>query len=299
MYNLLTKRLLKQGFSVQSHPDYVQLPGFLNTTLNNDEGGFVYTPKYLNKMVFKTNCGIYLKGFNDAIIRGIYFNGQEYSPENDEILISCPYKKNSCEPNELGENNMCYCSCKKVEKAEYTYEKSLEFFQRKSEIKKTQKFLEFSQHNNGKACMIQSYYNSNTGEWNENFNVHRCVECISNSNCSYCNLLGRTLSEEIGNVMFEMTETWTAKNGTKMNFTEEKLLFKQPISIDICKLALEYQKKPLLQELYQSIDAMLYERKHPDYKISIHNMRVTQSSRKIKKNKKRRLLKEREKLHQL
>ena len=296
-YNLLTQRLLEQGFSVQSYPDYVRLPGSFNNSLNNQEGGFVYTQEYLKKMVFKTGCGLCVKGDNESIIREMYLEGKCYDAENDEIIVTCPYKKNKCSQSGLEEPDFCFCVCRRVEETKYIYENSLEKIQRQCEVQKTKAFRDFAERD-GWACMIQSHYNENLKEWQEDFNAYRCVECINMSNCKYCNLLGRTLCEEKGNVMYELRETWTSKNGENMEYIEERLLFDQSISLDLCELALKYQEKPLLHRLSQSVDSIMYERRHPDYELTVQNMQLISGGRKIKKRKKRMKLKEREKLHQ-
>lgn len=63
-YNLLTQRLLAEGYTAENYPDYVRLPGgcWGKDPLRNIYGGFEYTYQYRSQMVFKTKCGLLVKG---------------------------------------------------------------------------------------------------------------------------------------------------------------------------------------------------------------------------------------------
>ena len=52
-YNLLTKRLLEEGYSAEHHPDHVRVdvPMWQEKTLDNYDGGFTYAALTL-KVVF-------------------------------------------------------------------------------------------------------------------------------------------------------------------------------------------------------------------------------------------------------
>lgn len=62
-YNLLTQRLLSEGYTVDHYPDYVQiqsstLPG--DDPLNNLGGGFIFKRAVANECIYKTGCGKYV-----------------------------------------------------------------------------------------------------------------------------------------------------------------------------------------------------------------------------------------------
>ena len=64
-YNLLTRNLLGAGYTVDNYPEYVQictsrLPG--NDPLNNLSDGFVYKSWYRDSFIYKTGCGLCVKG---------------------------------------------------------------------------------------------------------------------------------------------------------------------------------------------------------------------------------------------
>lgn len=53
-YNLLTQRLLAEGYTAENYPDYVRLLGgcWGKDPLRNIYGGFEYTYQYRSQMVF-------------------------------------------------------------------------------------------------------------------------------------------------------------------------------------------------------------------------------------------------------
>ena len=64
-YNLLTLQLLTEGYSVNRYPDFVQIDSSRlsgNNPLRNLGGGFVYKKDYLMRLVFKTPCGLLIRG---------------------------------------------------------------------------------------------------------------------------------------------------------------------------------------------------------------------------------------------
>ena len=63
-YNLLTQKLLVEGYTAENYPDHVRLPSgcYGKDPLQNIYGGFEYTHQYRAWMVFKTGCGLLIKG---------------------------------------------------------------------------------------------------------------------------------------------------------------------------------------------------------------------------------------------
>lgn len=64
-YNLLTQKLLAEGYTVENHPDYVYIRNSYSETqdpLQNFDGGFRYYEWYIYDQTFRTPCGLLCKG---------------------------------------------------------------------------------------------------------------------------------------------------------------------------------------------------------------------------------------------
>ena len=93
---LLTKRLLSEGYTKDKHPDYVEVckSAWGKELWQNLAGGFKYTREYLSKMVFKTGCGLLVKGIRFAT-GSLSYMGIDWIPENNNPVIACPYSQNA------------------------------------------------------------------------------------------------------------------------------------------------------------------------------------------------------------
>ena len=92
-YNLLTQRLLSEGYSVDHYPDYVQIQGSTlpgGDPLNNLGGGFVFKKAIANDCIYKTGCGKYVLGKN--VNSDMSYMGILWCHENDNPVIRCPYE---------------------------------------------------------------------------------------------------------------------------------------------------------------------------------------------------------------
>lgn len=58
--NLLTKGLLAAGYTVEDHPDYVEVQHYCGTgkSLDNFAGGFTFGRQWIWGQTFKTPCGL-------------------------------------------------------------------------------------------------------------------------------------------------------------------------------------------------------------------------------------------------
>ena len=133
-YNLLTQKLLSEGYTVKHYPDYVTIPSgsYGDNPLNNLDGGFVYTIEHKKQMVLETGCGLLMKGSyfcpGSAFIKGIL-----WIIENDNQLLTCPYRKDDCNLRNpiLGKahgGGLCkilQCDCHQTDKP-YNYEQSVD-----------------------------------------------------------------------------------------------------------------------------------------------------------------------------
>ena len=119
-YNLLTQALLAAGYTVDNFPtDKVRLPGgcYGKSPLENIYGGFEYVCRYSDNFVYKTGCGLYVKGRN--VIGNMSTAGIDWCYENDNPVIRCPYDKPDCPQNDPklygtqggGLCIQCWCVC--------------------------------------------------------------------------------------------------------------------------------------------------------------------------------------------
>ena len=88
-YNELTKRLLKEGYTAEHHPDYVTIRGW-NKDLDNFYGGFSYQSWWIYEQTFRTPCGLQVQGLH--VMSSMSFMGLDWTYENDLAYIHCPYR---------------------------------------------------------------------------------------------------------------------------------------------------------------------------------------------------------------
>ena len=173
-YNKLTKKLLAEGYTATNYPDYVKIPsGQLSggDALHNLYGGFEYKVMIRDKFVYKTPCGFYAYGRNT--LDGLCFRGVHYCHENDNVLVTCPYKKKGCPMNKADMVYGCWCQCEKTEEP-YDYESSIEKQRNDFEKRKWQKWEEFKKKHNGRVCQTQARFDYDTEEWEMNYDPENC-----------------------------------------------------------------------------------------------------------------------------
>ncbi len=113
--------------------DKVRLPGgcYGKSPLENIYGGFEYVRGYSDNFVYKTGCGLYVKGRN--VIGNMSTAGIDWCYENDNPVIRCPYDKPDCPQNDPklygtqggGLCIQCWCVCHRT-KDDYSYNASVE-----------------------------------------------------------------------------------------------------------------------------------------------------------------------------
>ena len=64
-------------------------------TLPDIMGGFQYENWYQNQKVYSTGCGLLCRG-SDFSNGYMSYMGIDWKPENNNPVISCPYKKEQC-----------------------------------------------------------------------------------------------------------------------------------------------------------------------------------------------------------
>lgn len=254
-YNELTKKLLAEGYTVDNYPDYVKictsrLPG--DDPLNNLAGGFEYKSWFRDEFIYKTGCGMYVKG-SEVLEIGM---GVDWCHENDSPVIRCPYDKPYCEHNDprlYGERGgglciQCWCVCHRTEDL-YDYERSIEKADKERHDEKERKYQEYSDAHNGRICRNHMFYDERTREWSLHYQPKRCAN-ICYSKDGYCPILGRQLSKKRGNVYYDIKTSFIPRQKTQISiFDAERIVsitkgvrvFNSPVCMDICEAFVKVQ----------------------------------------------------------
>lgn len=266
-YNLLTQRLLAEGYTADNYPkDKVHIACGYHTAstgpLDNVYGGFEYNRVYSDNFLYKTGCGMYVKGSN--VLDHIGYMGEEWCHENDNPVVRCPYDKAECPLNDnrlhgiFGGGNciQCWCACHKTDEP-YDYDHSFEKTEKDRQDEKRRKYQEYADAHNGRICQNHMYYNERTREWNMYYEPDICARMCSAQN-GYCPVLGRELNEKRGNVYYDLKTSGIKKqteaqhslfDGERWTHIEKGMrVFKNPCSMDICKAFIKVQSDKILSD---------------------------------------------------
>lgn len=259
-YNLLTRRLLAEGYTAENYPDYVRLPTsrWGKDPLQNLQDGFEYTPEYQKQMVFQTGCGLLVKGSHFSHGSMCYM-GITWIPENDNPVICCPYRKDACNlrnpllggQNSGGLSKLFQCDCHQTDKP-YSYEKSYDKAHDDESRETKRKYEEFVKSKEGHVCYWHTSYNYWTGEWSQHYDPMICANFCMNTGKT-CDLTHEPVSKKRGNVFYDVKISFIRHDGTL--FDGEQVvkiqkgvrLFESAKSMTICEAAArrkqEIQKK--------------------------------------------------------
>ena len=285
-YNLLTQKLLAEGYDENNYPDYVRLPGSCwgDNPLQNLNDGFVYTTEHRNKMVFKTGCGLLVKGsyFRNGHMS---YMGRKWIIENDCPTITCPYRKNTCDLRNpiLGDAHgsglckMLFCDCHKTD-AQYDYEKSFDKVSDDEKKEINQKYDAFVQSKKGHVCHWHANYNYWTGEWSQSYDPMTCARHCMNIGRD-CELTGRPVSKKKGNVFYDVKVSHIRRDGTLFDGQEivrinkGVRLFDTAKSITICEQAAKHCRRYIeeRERNKRSAEITLF-----GWKVEVLNIRVEQ-----------------------
>ncbi len=257
-YNELTKRLLSEGYTIENYPKYVQLPGgvYGKDPLQNIYGGFEYKRWYCTDIVYKTGCGKFVMG--NSVIGNMGYMSVEWTHENGNPVIRCPFNKSECELNNPllhgtvggGLSIQCWCECH-VTDEEYCYEKSIEKLNKDRDEEKDRKYKEYADAHNGRICSNHMYYDERTGDW-----VQRYKPDICSKRCHsiFCPILGHELDRKRGNVFYDLKTGGIRHDGTLFDGDEwshvEKGIrfFDNPVSMDICEAFVKNQSDEIYRK---------------------------------------------------
>lgn len=265
-YNELTKKLLREGYTVENYPRHVRiaggrLPG--DNPLNNIYGGFEYMRWYADEIVYQTGCGKYIKG--SSVINEMGCMGVTWSHENSNPVFRCPYDIPECPNNDSRLHGTSggglliqnYCVCHPAV-TPYEYENSIEKAEKERQDEKKRKYEEYLESHNGRVCRNHMYYDERTREWNQRYEPSVCATLCQNEK-GYCPILGKTLSKKKGNVYYDIKTSGiyqTQKQG-QISIIDGKpwthiqkgvRYFDLPHSMDICEAFIKVQKEEITRK---------------------------------------------------
>ncbi|MCU6737055.1 sarcolemmal membrane-associated protein [Diplocloster agilis] len=285
-YNLLTQKLLAEGYTSDNYPDYVQIPSgcWGKLPLQNLHGGFEYTSTKLRSMVFKTGCGLFVKG-SQLGIGSMSYMGILWVPENNNPVVRCPYCKELCDLRNqilggLAGGGLCrlfQCDCHQTDEP-YDYDKSIDKVRDRMSEERHRKYAEFSEKVHGHVCHWHMTYNECDGMWKQDYDPMTCARMCMNIG-KICDLTQKLVSKKRGNVFYDVKVSYIRKDDTLFNGQEVvtiikgKRLFETAKSITIC----EQVAKQSLKEIERKEKERYYaEVLLKDYKVEVLNVRAEQ-----------------------
>lgn len=295
-YNKLTQNLLAQGYTADQFPPYVHIANTTYTKenpLRNFYGGFEYNVSYADRCTFLTACGLQCKG--KSCLSNLSYGGIDWTFENDNPIIRCPYGKKDCKEKHPLLQDTCSFTCDRCEvhmtKEEYHYDGSVEYLQKLNEQRVEKEKKEFIALHHGRACEHQMHY-SKEGIWTMNYNPIICgnMDCrgsaVDECGFFYCPILNRGLNGSRGNVFYDLKFTYT-RSDLRGTFWDGQIdssiqrglrFFKSPVSMDICQNVVklcqdEIRRKVDIEYQYQKY---MTASKGEVYNVDVINVRAEQ-----------------------
>lgn len=274
-YNELTKRLLAEGYTAENFPkDKVHIAHGCysrnGNPLDNIYGGFEYNRTYYENFIYKTGCGMFVKGIN--VLTSMGFMGEEWCHENDNPVIRCPYDKAECPDNDSRLHGMqggglriqCWCVCHRTDEP-YNYENSFEKAKKEQHEEKERKYLEYCEAHKGRICRNHMYFDERTRTWALRYNPEICarMKCYGwngrtvDEYSPICPIMGRELTKEKGNVFYDLKTSYlrTDLNGTLFEGQIDTAIrkgirvFDVSVSMDICRNYVKLCKDDLISKV--------------------------------------------------
>ena len=205
--NKVTKELLAAGWTKDQTPE-----GF--RPWNDFYGGWEYKESAFRKFVFRTPCGMVVKG--DKVIGNMGYMGVHWMVENDNAVINCPYfSLRDCSVRhpllrpEFAYNyrsrlgNIKHCAVCRTD-APWDYENSVERVLDANQREEDELWEAFLAKHKGRACRCQSHFNRSEKKWYIHYDPTTC----SHFNCSYCAILDKPISEKKANVYYDLKTSY-------------------------------------------------------------------------------------------
>lgn len=238
-HNLLTQRLLAEGYTKDNYPDYVK--GY-----NDFYGGFEYKVSYRDKLTYITPCGLLCKG--ETAMGGMAFCGQNWEFENDCPTIICPLYVKNCDKTYECFKNSDRCPVCLTDK-KWIYEGSVEELKKNNEEEKERLKQEFIKIHNNRVCEKHMKYDPYKKEWVFHYDATTCAngECRAQTTAfldgALCPVLNRVITREKGNVYYDVrfwgrdyTKDGTLFEGEQFQrVIKDVPLYQKPIRLEVAK----------------------------------------------------------------
>lgn len=278
--NLLTERLLTEGYTKDNHPASVQWSGFQE---------FEYAFKYLKSLVWESPCGLLSNSRDTSCLGNMSYMGIHWSYENDNPTFACPIKKIGCELNHevLRDFSMfgtVQCAFHLTDRT-YDYDLSFEKLHDEVEEELNQARITIYRKMKGYTQQIEGYNYCNCIRWRNDEDRWRArydpVTCAQG--CGFindiCLLTGREIdSDKKANVFYDVKVTRVRHEGSLfdgeriVSVTKGNKVFSSPIPLVICEEYARRCKHEILGREQSRLSREL--RIHPDTEIEILNVRA-------------------------
>lgn len=275
--NELTKRLFQEGYDKEHYPDYVK-------PFNKFYGGFEYTLEAQRSLVFKTPCGLLVKGSHWKS-GYMSFMGVDWCLENDNPTLNCPYGNTECtKRNKLlqgqktahGRCVIVFCDCALADET-YDYEQSIDKVKDTIEVQREQLHKVFQKTN--RHCLFQDYWHDENKRWEFRYDPFVCAT----NHCEYCTALRQDMYPNVrGNVFYDLkiTREGGGEGLLKRDFDVEivkgKRLFEKNISLSVAEIiAKSFQHKIQKKENMKHSTDLFFSEYHGIYfKCEVLNVRA-------------------------
>lgn len=218
--NELTKRLFAEGWTEDHHPDHV-FWGFFKC--------FQYKWEYARALTWKTPCGLFVSGWSVGCSE-TSFGGVDYTPENNNPLILCPYKQKACEhiPEGLrGKYPLCPCHT-----TEETYDKarSVEAIEEDRAKRYHEQYMEIT---GGSYCICVCDNNGFQGGLvRVEYDVQKCITYGCQNETCVIRKQPRDLTRV--NIFYDVRRTKITRNGfleqTDVSVTKGEKVFEKTVA---------------------------------------------------------------------
>lgn len=256
--NELTKKLLAEGYTKESPPEYVK-------EWSDYDGGFLLKEDYKSGLTFITPCGLLCK--YKSTMSDMSYMGIDWRVENDCSIIHCPYKalKKRCEKNhslledmvsdDLRTGRLRWCAVKTTDQP-YNYDSSVDRLDHIAEQTELQKKKEFIAQKKGHVCLFQAFYNQSTEKWHQSYDVKVCLQ----NNCNFCELRQKDMTSPKVNIFYDYKITYIEKGFGLLPDSEDVIIYKNnkfnksPISEALAQAVLSQVEKEIKSNLHYKYD---------------------------------------------
>ncbi len=198
--NKLTEHLLSLGYTKDNPP-----PGYREW--NDFYGGWQYSYKQEGNIVVQAPCGVISNARYGGYCSDVGWLGKNWSLENDNALMRCPYKQYGCALNNplIRDKSIAgcpYCEVKIVARA-FDYELSAQAIEARNHTVYEERVKAFAKEQTW-FCRTHMRYDREKDFFYMDFDP---MDCINQAGCRYCFRLKRELTEAKGNVFFDVKTT--------------------------------------------------------------------------------------------